>query len=100
MIARLVQLREQLDMTRVAFSTLVAAGLGAAFLAMLTLPAEARGGRGFGGHGMGHGLGGHAMHGAEFASDRRHGNDAYAKAASDERDKLLNTQLKSICRGC
>lgn len=105
MIARLVQLREQIDMTRAAFSTLLAAGLGAAFLAMLTLPAEARGGHGFGGHGfgghgMGHGFAGHGMHGAEFASDRRHGNDAYARAASDERDKLLNTQLKSICRGC
>lgn len=100
MIASPVQLREQLDMTRAAFSTLVAAGLGAAFLAMLTLPAEARGGHGIGGHGMGHGFAGHGMHGAEFASDRRHGNDAYARAASDERDKLLNTQLKSICHGC
>jgi hypothetical protein len=39
------------------------------------------------------------MHGAEFARDRCHGNDAYIKAASDERDKLLNTQIKSICRG-
>jgi hypothetical protein len=23
-----------------------------------------------------------------------------SRAASDERDKLLNTQIKSICRGC
>jgi hypothetical protein len=37
------------------------------------------------------------MHGAPFAGDRRH---AYIKAASDERDKLLNTKPKSICRGC
>ena len=35
-----------------------------------------------------------------LAGGRRHGNNAYMKAASEERDKLLNTQLKSICRGC
>jgi hypothetical protein len=40
------------------------------------------------------------MHGAPFAGDRRHANDSYIKAASQERDKLLNTQIKSICRGC
>jgi hypothetical protein len=41
------------------------------------------------------------MHGASFAGDRRHGGgDAYVKAASDENDKLLNSKLKSICRGC
>jgi hypothetical protein len=40
------------------------------------------------------------MHGAPFAGDRRHGNDAYVRAASDERDRLLNTRIKSICRGC
>jgi hypothetical protein len=39
--------------------------------------------------------------GAQFASDdRRHGNDAYVNAASGETDKLLNSKLKSICRGC
>jgi hypothetical protein len=77
----------------------VATGLGAAFLAVSTLPAGARG-HGFGGHGFDHGSGGHAMHGAEFAGDRRHGNDAYIKAASEERDRLLDTAIKSICRGC
>jgi len=44
------------------------------------------------------------MHGADgggsFAGDRRHGNDAYVKAAAEEEDKLLNTKIKSICRGC
>jgi hypothetical protein len=40
------------------------------------------------------------MHGTEFAGGRRHGNDASIEAASDERDKLLNTKPKSICRGC
>jgi hypothetical protein len=69
------------------------------FLATLTLPADARGhgfARGFGGHAFG----GHGMHGAPFAGDRRHGDDAYVKAATDENDKLLNSKLKSICRGC
>ncbi len=49
-------------------------------------------GRAFGGHGM------PGVHGA--GGGRRHGNDSYMKAASDDRDKLLNTQIKSICRGC
>ena len=44
------------------------------------------------------------MHGSDgggsFAGNRRHGDDAYVKAASDEEDKLLNTKIKSICRGC
>ena len=39
------------------------------------------------------------MHGAELAGGR-HGNDAYAKAASEESDRLLDKQIKSICRGC
>jgi hypothetical protein len=65
----------------------------AAVLAILTASAEARGG----GHGFSRGLSGH---GAPFAGGHRHGNDAYIKAASDERDKLLTTRLKSICRGC
>jgi hypothetical protein len=85
-------MRKRLDMKRAAFSVLVAAGLG---LAMLALPAEARGV-----HGLGHGFGGHGMHAAEFAGDRRHGDDAYTRAASEERDRLLDTQIKSICRGC
>ena len=72
--------------------------VGLVFVAALTHTAEARGGhgfgRGFGGHGM------HGMHGTASAGDRRHGNDAYTKAASDEEDKLLAGKLKSICRGC
>lgn len=44
------------------------------------------------------------MHGADgggsFAGNDRRGNDAYVKAASEEEDKLLNTKIKSICRGC
>lgn len=40
------------------------------------------------------------MHGARLAGARGHGNDAYTQAVSDERDKLLNSTLKSICRGC
>jgi hypothetical protein len=59
------------------------------------IPAEARGGHGFGRH-----YGAHRMAGGGFASDRRHGDDAYVKAAAEEEDKLLNTRVKSICRGC
>ena len=77
------------------------ASIAAVVLAALALPADARGGgHGRGGFAMGRGLGGHGTSGAQFASGRRHGNDSYIKAASDDRDKLLTTQLKSICRGC
>jgi hypothetical protein len=70
---------------------LFAAVLTAALATITMLPADARGG---------HGRGGHGMHGSQLAGDRRHGNDTYIKAASDDRDKLLDTKLKSICRGC
>ena len=73
-------------------SVIVVAILGMAFLTALALPVDARGI-----HGFGRGL---ASHGSQFAGDRRHGNDTYIRAASDDRDKLLNTKLKSICRGC
>ena len=53
-----------------------------------------------GGHGMNGEFASHGEHSAEFAGGHRHGNDSYIKAASDERDKLLTTKLKSICRGC
>ena len=69
----------------------------AALAASCAHAADARGS-----HGLNHGLGG-GMHGAgggQLAGDRRYGNDTYAKAASDERDRLLNTKIKSICRGC
>jgi hypothetical protein len=67
-------------------------------------PAEARGGHGLG-RGFHGGQGIHqathgAIHGGGSAGDRRHANDDYVKAASAERDRLLNTQIKSICRGC
>jgi hypothetical protein len=77
-------------------SIVTAASIAVALLAASTLAAEARGGHGFG-HAFG---GGHAMHGSQFAGGHRHGNDVYIKAASEERDKLPNTQIKSICRGC
>jgi len=99
MIAGTDQSRERLDMVRSAFSALLAAGLATALLTMSTLSADARG-HGFGGHGMGHGVGGHGMHAAEFAGGRRHGNDTYINAASEERDRLLDKEIKSICRGC
>jgi len=65
--------------------------LGMIVLFARAFPAEARGGHGFGERGT---------HGSEFAGGRRRGNDNYVKAASEEREKLLNTKLKSICRGC
>lgn len=80
-------------MGRLAGSVIITVSFGAALLAALTSPVRARGGHGFGGN---HG----GLHGAHFAAGGRHGNDPYIKAASDERDKLLNTKLKSICRGC
>jgi hypothetical protein len=82
-------------MARAARSAVIAITLGVACLTTLTLSADARGG-----HGLGRGFGGHGMRGPQFAGDRRHSNDAYTKAVSDERDKLLNSKLKSICRGC
>jgi hypothetical protein len=76
----------------------------AALAASCAHAADARGSHGLN-HGLNHGLGGgmHGMHGAgggQLSGDRRYGNDTYAKAASDERDRLLNTKMKSICRGC
>jgi hypothetical protein len=51
--------------------------------------AEAHGGR----HGSPQVVTGGGVH---LAAGRRHGNDAYTKAASEDREKLL----KDICRGC
>ena len=96
---RTVQSRERPDMIRAAFSALLAAALATALLAMSTLSADARG-HGSGGRGFGDGVGGQGMHGGEFAGGRRHGNDTYIKAASEERDRLLDKAIKSICRGC
>jgi len=98
-MARTVQSRERPDMMRAALSALLAAGLATALLTISIGSADARG-HGFGGHGLGHGVGGHGMHGAEFAGGRRHGNDTYTNAASEERDRLLDKEIKSICRGC
>jgi hypothetical protein len=74
-------------------------------LTMLTVSmatADARGGHGFGRGGLHmHGThGGDANGAGAFAADRRHAEDPYIKAASDEEDHLLNGKPKSICRGC
>jgi hypothetical protein len=63
----------------------------ALFLIALAAPADARGGGGYNRGNVGD---------EHLAGRRRRGNNAYMKAASEERDKLLNTKLKSICRGC
>jgi hypothetical protein len=91
---------QQAKFSRSAAARLIAATSSILILSMaLAAPAEARGGRGF--H---HGPGSHEMNGSDgggaFAGNRRHGNDAYVRAASEEEDKLLNTKIKSICRGC
>jgi hypothetical protein len=87
----MVQHRKWFGMARVSRSAVVAAILATAFLTAWPHPADARGV-----HGFGRSFGGHGT----FAGGRRRGNDTYIKAASDERDKLLMTKLKSICRGC
>jgi hypothetical protein len=71
------------------------ATLAAACLVALTFSANARGG-----HEAEHASAPSGMHGAQFAGGRRHGNDPHIKAAIEERDRLLTTQLKNICRGC
>ncbi|WOH78964.1 hypothetical protein RX327_23980 [Bradyrhizobium sp. BEA-2-5] len=80
--------------------TITTVGLLLTLLAAAMPPVDAHGGHG---HGGGHSHGMHAG-GADsaggFAEDRRRGNDAYTKAASDEEDRLLNSKLKGICRGC
>jgi hypothetical protein len=91
--SRMTQRQKQFWMART--PQFAVATLGLVFLATLTFSADARGI-----HGMGREFGGHGAHGPQFSGDRRRGNDAYTKAASDERDKLLTTKLKSICRGC
>ncbi len=53
-----------------------------------------------GGHGGHHGMGGGLAHGSAFAGGQQHANDSYVNAAAQEEDKLLDTKIKSICRGC
>ncbi|WP_342728468.1 hypothetical protein AAFG07_18150 [Bradyrhizobium sp. B097] len=79
--------------------TIATVGLLLTLLAAATPPADARGGHGHGGglHGM---HAGGVSRGGGFAADKRHADDPYTKAASDEEDRLLNSKLKSICRGC
>jgi hypothetical protein len=91
--AKMVHFSNTIQPARLAtVATIVTVSFSAAFMAS----AQARGG----GHGYGRSFIGHGMHGARFVGGRHHGNDTYIKAASDERDKLLTTKLKSICRGC
>jgi hypothetical protein len=74
--------------------SLAVAVLVATALVACSIPTvSARGGWHGGGHGGAAGE-------LNAAGGRRHGNDTYMKAASEERDKLLNSRLKSICRGC
>ena len=72
-----------------------AIALAAACLTALTVSANARGS-----HESERALAPNTTHGVQLAGGRRHGNDPHIKAAIAERDRLLTTQLKSICRGC
>ncbi|WP_050420818.1 hypothetical protein [Bradyrhizobium tropiciagri] len=77
--------------------TITTVGLLLMLLGAAMPPTDARGH----GHSRLHGIHAGGVHrGGGLASDKRHGDDAYSKAASDEEDRLLNTRLKSICRGC
>jgi hypothetical protein len=40
------------------------------------------------------------MRSGAFAGDPRHADDDHVKAASQEEDRLLDTRIKGICRGC
>jgi hypothetical protein len=104
---RYVSWREEageLDMARTIGYPAAVFTLALSLSIVLAPPAEARGGHGFGrgfhgGHRIYGGMHG-GINGASFAGDRRRANDDYVKSASAERDRLLNTQIKSICRGC
>jgi hypothetical protein len=71
---------------------------------LLTLhPAAARGSHGMAHHVGNHGFGARGMASADRAPSSaggRQANDAYVGATSDKRERLLDTQIKSICRGC
>jgi hypothetical protein len=53
-----------------------------------------------GGFGHHHGMSGGSHRDSASASDQRHADDDYVKAAAKEEDKLLDTKIKSICHGC
>ena len=78
--------------------TFTTAGLLLTLLAAAMTPADARGGHGHGG-GL-HGMHAGGARGGGLATDKRHADDPYTRAASEEEDRLLNSKLKSICRGC
>ena len=81
--------------------TIFAAGIALTMIAATMAAAGARGGHG--GHGGFHMRGmrtGGADGAGGLAADKRHADDPYTKAASEEEDRLLNSKLKSICRGC
>jgi hypothetical protein len=66
-------------------------------------PAVGRSGRHSGSGGHHHGVvrgGGDGTRGNAVASDERHANDDYVKSAERDEDKLLDSKIKSICRGC
>lgn len=83
-------------------SIAAATGIAALLIGAAVLPAAARGGHGLGRHFGGRGLarGFHSAGRSSVATDGKRADDPYVKAASDELDKLLDTKMKCICRGC
>jgi len=79
-------------------SATLAIVIGVGLITMSASPLEARGGGHYVAmHSFGHGM--HGMRANAFAGAGHRRDNPYLKAASDERDKLLD-KLKSICRGC
>ncbi|CCE10314.1 conserved exported hypothetical protein [Bradyrhizobium sp. STM 3843] len=83
-------------------SIAAAAGVAALLIGAAVLPASARSrhgiGHGFSSHGSVSGV--HAAGRTRFATEGRDADGRYVKAASDQLDRLLDTRMKSICRGC
>jgi hypothetical protein len=77
----------------------MATAVALASMMVMAAPAEARGG-----HGLHHASPAHHAHhgggGGSLASEPRPANDTYVDAATQEEDKVLDTKIKSICRGC
>lgn len=79
---------------------LIPAGLALVVAAQLT-PVDARAGRhhrGYSSHPYNES--GSRRGGEAIAANRQSATDDYVKAAAQEEDKLLDSKIKSICRGC
>ena len=80
--------------------TIVTLALLGSVASLATADARERHSGFHGHHGMGGGMGAVSRGDGSLAGDQRHANDEYVKAAAEEEDKLLDSKIKSICRGC